>query len=76
MSVRLIPPYSPHLYSKTGVSRGIPIFRIFAPKHRLWVLVNRLTEAVLTCTTIYVLNKKKKKNINFFSAENFQFLQL
>ena len=27
------------LYSKTGVCRGIPIFLIFAPKHRLWVLV-------------------------------------
>ena len=24
---------------KTGVCRGIPIFHIFAPKHRLWVLV-------------------------------------
>ena len=24
---------------KTGVRRGIPIFLIFAPKHRLWVLV-------------------------------------
>ena len=25
--------------STTGVCRGIPIFLIFAPKHRLWVLV-------------------------------------
>ena len=24
---------------KTGVCRGIPIFLIFDPKHRLWVLV-------------------------------------
>ena len=32
-------PYAPLLYSKTGVCRGIPIFLIFAPKHRLWVLV-------------------------------------
>ena len=24
---------------KTGVCMGIPIFLIFAPKHRLWVLV-------------------------------------
>ena len=40
----LIPPYTPLLYSKTGVCTGIPIF---APKHRLWVLVG---EAVLTCT--------------------------
>ena len=30
----------PHfLYSKTGVCRGIHTFPIFAPKHRLWVLV-------------------------------------
>ena len=33
------PPYTPLLYSKTGVYRGIHIFLIFAPKHRLWVLV-------------------------------------
>ena len=32
-------PHTPLLYSKTGVCRGIPIFLIFAPKHRLWVLV-------------------------------------
>ena len=39
MSVQYIPPYSPLLYRKTGVRRGVPIFLIFAPKHRLWVLV-------------------------------------
>ena len=39
MSVKCIPPYTPLLYSKAGVCRGIPIFLIFAPKHRLWVLV-------------------------------------
>ena len=39
MSVQYIPPYTPLLYNKTGVCRGIPIFLIFAPKHRLWVLV-------------------------------------
>ena len=38
-------PLNPTLYSKTGVCRGIPIFLIFAQKHRLWVLA----EAVLTC---------------------------
>ena len=32
-------PYTPFLYSKTGVCRGIPFFLIFAPKHGLWVLV-------------------------------------
>ena len=38
MSVQYIPPYTPLLYSKTGVCSGIRIFLIFAPKHRLWVL--------------------------------------
>ena len=36
VSVKCIPPL---LYSKTGVCGGIPNFLIFAPKHRLWVLV-------------------------------------
>ena len=31
MSVIYISPYSPLLYSKTEVCRGIPIFLIFAP---------------------------------------------
>ena len=34
MSVKFMPPINPILYSKTGVCRGIPIFLIFAPKHR------------------------------------------
>ena len=48
------------LYSKTGVCRGIPIFLIFAPKHRLWIL------------TIYVLSKNKK-NIKIFQLQIFNF---
>ena len=47
MSVQYIPSYTPLLHRKTGVCRGIPIFLIFALKHRLWVLV---AEAVLACT--------------------------
>ena len=39
MSVTCLPPYTPLLYCKTGVYRGIPIFLIFVPTHRLWVLV-------------------------------------
>ena len=39
ISMQYIPPHTPLLYSKTGVCRGIPIFLIFALKHRLWVLV-------------------------------------
>ena len=35
MPVTCIPPWTPLLYSKTGVCRGIHIFLIFAPKHRL-----------------------------------------
>ena len=48
MHVKCIPLSTPLLYSKGGVYRGIPIFLIFAPKHRLWVLVR--TVSVLTCT--------------------------
>ena len=33
MSVKLISPYTPLLYSKTGVCRGIPFFLLFALKH-------------------------------------------
>ena len=33
MSVCFIPPYTPLLYSKTGVYRGIHYFLIFAVKH-------------------------------------------
>ena len=32
MSVQCIPPYTPLLYSKTGVRRGIPIFSYFCSK--------------------------------------------
>ena len=39
MSVYCRPPYTPHLYSKVGVYRGIHIFLIFVLKHRWWVLV-------------------------------------
>ena len=79
MSVKCIPPKTPLLYSKTGVCRGIPIFLIFDPKHRLWVLVRtasaRLGEAVLTCTHNLCFEQKYEK-YQIFSTENFQFLQL
>ena len=39
MSVKCTPPYTPLLYSKTGVYRGIHYFLIFVLKHRLWSLV-------------------------------------
>ena len=65
-----IPPYTPLLYSKIGVYRGIHIFLIFALKHRLWVLVR--TASMLT--TVNVLSKNKKNitishlKIIFFTA--------
>ena len=46
---------------KLGYTGVYAFFLFFAPKHRLWVLVR--TEAVLTCTTIYVLSENKKKYI-------------
>ena len=39
MSVCFIPTYTPLLYSKTGVYRGLHYFLLFALKHILWVLV-------------------------------------
>ena len=55
-------PLKPHFYV---VCRGIHVFLIFAPKHRLWVHVR--TEA-----TIYVLSKNKK-NIKIFQLKIFNF---
>ena len=43
-----IPPYTSLLYSKTRVYRGIHIFLIFAPKHRLWVHVRTASSNVLS----------------------------
>ena len=60
MSMKCVPPQTPLLYNKTGECRGIAIFLIFAPKHRLWVLV-RTASAV---PTIYVLSKYKKNSKN------------
>ena len=62
ISVCFIPPYTPLLYSKTGVYRDIHYFLIFALKHILWVLV---TEAILTCANnlCFEQNYKKVKKI-------------
>ena len=49
MSVCFIPPYTPLLYSKTGVYKGLHYFHIFALKHIL-----------CTCTHKYVLSKNMK----------------
>ena len=52
MSMCFIPPYTPLLYSKTGVYRGLDYFLIFALKHILWVHVR--TASILTCTHQYM----------------------
>ena len=44
--------------------QGYANFLNFAPKHRA-VQVVQVAEAVLTCTTIYVLSKNKKNIENF-----------
>ena len=48
------------VYSKIGVYTGVFIFLIFAPKHRVWVLVR-----TASIHTVYVLSKNKK-NIKTF----------
>ena len=70
------PPYTPLLYSKTGVYPGIHFFLIFALKHRSWVLVRTASARRFykRVPTIYILSKNKKKitffhlNITFFTT--------
>ena len=69
MFVKCKPPQTPVLYSKTGVCRGILIFLIFAPKHRLWVLVR--AEAVLTCTYNLCFEQKEEKLQTFSTLQRF-----
>ena len=49
-------PQIPLLCRKTGVCRGISIFHIFGPKHRLWVLVteNHLGEPIYDLSKIII----------------------
>ena len=68
MPVQYIPPYTPFLYSKTGVCRGIPIFLIFAPN----IDCGYLLELPRRVPTIYVLSKNKK-NIKINSNKIFNF---
>ena len=63
MSVCFIPPYTPLLYSKTGVYRGMHYFLIFALKHRLWVLVR----------THNICFEQKYENCQNISSENCHF---
>ena len=60
-------PFEPHFYiAKLGYAGVYLFFLIFAPKHRLWVLV---------VPTIYVLSKNKK-NIKIFQLKIFSFYSL
>ena len=61
-----VPLYPTFIY---GVCMGIPIFHIFVPKHRLWVLVRTASP------TIYVLSKSKKI-IKSFLLKSFDFYNL
>ena len=63
MSVWFIPPYTPLLYSKTGVYRGIHFFLIFALKHRLWVVVRTVhikSSQKTSVFTLIIIRPKKK----------------
>ena len=59
--------------SKTGVCRGISIFFLsFASNHKIvGTSLNRLGEAVITCTHNLCFDHEKKKQT--FSTENFHF---
>ena len=66
-------PMNPTLYSKTGVCRSTLFFLIFAPKHRLRVLVrNASPRRFQRVPTIYVLSKNKK-NMKNFLLKSFNF---
>ena len=66
------PHYTPLLYSKTGVYRGIHNFLsffFFALKHRVWVLVR----TVLTCTHSQCFEQNRRKSITIFHLKNIIF---
>ena len=69
MSVQCLPPYTPLLFSKTAVWKGIHIFHSFAPERGLWVLVGTASpRRFLRVPAVGVLGKQnnKKKNVIFF----------
>ena len=69
MSVYCTLPYTPLLYSKTGVYRGKHYFLSFALKHRLWVLVR--TASVRR--THNLCFEQKYETSEKISTENFPF---
>ena len=76
MSMKSISHLIPPLYRKTGVYEGIPIFLIFAPKHRLWVLVRTASPRGFLRVPTNYLSRKNKKNKKKLSTENIHFLQI
>ena len=72
MSVCFIPPYTPLLYSKTGVYGGLHYFLIFTLKYILCVLVRTAFEAVLTCTRNICFEQKYENSLKK-STENCHF---
>ena len=77
--MQCIPPHIPLLYSKTGVYKGIPIFVIFYPKHRLWVLVRTASLTSSARRLINVLNSNieninKENQLKFFIFTTKKFL--
>ena len=73
MSMKCIPPQTPHLNGIVG--RGISISLIFAPKQRLWLFVRRLGGSnVYSQSMFWGKNEKNIKNfllkISFFFFYN------
>ena len=61
-------PLNPTLYSKTGVCRGLPVFLIFAPEHRLWILVRTATNFFFFFFFFFFLTLKNSVYCNIARA--------
>ena len=75
MSMKIPPPYTPLSYSKTGVYRGIPIFLIFDPKHRLWVLIINVLSTSIKNFKIFLMKFsvfKADKNSLYIAWSSFR----
>ena len=67
MPVYFLPPYTPVLYSETGVYRGINyFFLISAQKHILGYSLDHLAEAVLTSAHNICFEQEYEQILEFF----------